>query len=181
MTVSIVVAVNEEWCIGDKGDLLYKIDDDLQRFKWLTSTPNSYVLMGRATWDSLPKKPLPNRNNLIFTRNTKYKLDDKYSNNPNVIVEFDIDKVVNHLSQTGNNNDKNIYVIGGAETIAQFAHIADRIHLSLVHDDKKGDTYLNPCFLKEFKKTSRFDEYDEKSGLYYSFINYKRKVSANAL
>ena len=179
MNVSLIINANEEFYIGKDGDLLYKIDEDLKRFKFITSLPNSYLFMGRSTWQSLPYKPLPNRKNVIFSRSLKYELEDKYKNNPNVMIQHDVDKVINHIIETGYNNDKNIFVIGGAELASSFMEIVDRVYLTLVHDDKKGDTYLNPCFLKQFKETYREKNYDEKSGLYYSFINYKRKENVN--
>lgn len=166
--ISIVVAVNEEFFIGKDNDLLYKISNDLKRFKEITSVPNSYVFMGSKTWNSLPRKPLPNRHNVVFSRNKKLKLEG-------AMVENDVDKVINHLTQTGNNDDKQIFVIGGAEIIGQFAPYADRVYLTMVHDDTVGDTYLNKCFLERFRKESVTKHYDEELELYYSYINYIKK------
>lgn len=177
--LSLVINVNEEFYIGKDGDLLYHIKDDLSRFKWLTSVPNSYLFMGRATWESLKYKPLPNRKNVIFTRSHKYKVEDKYKNNLNVMVEYDVEKVINHIKETGYNGDKNIFIIGGAELASSFTEVIDRIYLTLVHDNTKGDTYLNPYFLKDFRITHREKHFDEESGLHYSFINYKRKEKVN--
>jgi dihydrofolate reductase len=63
--ISAIVAVDNNWGIGYDGDLLEHIPEDLKYFKELTS--NNWVVMGRKTWDSLPKKPLPNRQHLIIT------------------------------------------------------------------------------------------------------------------
>ena len=67
--ISAIVAVNNDWGIGYNGDLLEHIPEDLKYFKKLTE--NNVVIMGRKTWDSLPKKPLPNRLNMIVTSQIK--------------------------------------------------------------------------------------------------------------
>ena len=64
--ISAIVAVDENFGIGFNGDLLEHIPEDLKHFKELTS--GHTVVMGRKTWDSLPKKPLPNRHNLVITK-----------------------------------------------------------------------------------------------------------------
>ena len=63
--IAAIVAVDNNFGIGFNGELLERIPDDLKRFKQLTD--DSTVVMGRKTWDSLPKKPLPNRFNIIVT------------------------------------------------------------------------------------------------------------------
>ena len=63
--IKAIVAVDENWGIGYNGDLLEHVPEDLKRFKELTT--NNIVVMGRKTWDSLPKKPLPNRLNIVVT------------------------------------------------------------------------------------------------------------------
>ena len=67
--ISAIVAVDNDWGIGYNGDLLEKIPEDLKYFKTLTT--GNIVIMGRKTWDSLPKQPLPNRLNFIITSQTK--------------------------------------------------------------------------------------------------------------
>ena len=64
--ISAIVAVDYNWGIGFNGDLLEHIPEDLKYFKQLTT--GNTVVMGRKTWDSLPKKPLPNRHNLVITK-----------------------------------------------------------------------------------------------------------------
>ena len=65
--ISAIVAVDENWGIGYDGKLLEKIPEDLKHFKELTN--NNVVVMGRKTWNSLPTNPLPNRTNIVITRN----------------------------------------------------------------------------------------------------------------
>ena len=67
--ISAIVAIDENYGIGYNNELLCSIKEDLERFKKLTT--NNVVVMGRKTWDSLPKKPLPNRTNVVVTNNVK--------------------------------------------------------------------------------------------------------------
>ena len=74
--ISAIVAVDNNWGIGYNGNLLEKIPEDMKYFKELTL--DNWVVMGRKTWDSLPKKPLPNRQHLVITRNPiEYKHTDE--------------------------------------------------------------------------------------------------------
>ena len=74
--ISAIVAVDNSWGIGFNGDLLEHIPEDLKYFKELTS--GHCVMMGRKTWDSLPKKPLPNRKNIILTTQTNYDSQNEH-------------------------------------------------------------------------------------------------------
>ena len=76
--ISAIVAVDNNWGIGFNGDLLEHIPEDLKYFKELTSGEYKAVVMGRKTWDSLPKKPLPNRKNIIITTQTNYNSQDEH-------------------------------------------------------------------------------------------------------
>ena len=68
--ISAIVAVDNNWGIGFNGDLLEHIPEDLKYFKALTS--GHVVVMGRKTWDSLPKKPLPDRLNIVITSQERH-------------------------------------------------------------------------------------------------------------
>ncbi|MDE6581743.1 MAG: dihydrofolate reductase, partial [Duncaniella sp.] len=70
MTISIIVAIDREGGIGRGGDLLFHISDDLRRFRRLTT--GHTIIMGRKTFESFPKGPLPDRRNIIITRNKAY-------------------------------------------------------------------------------------------------------------
>ena len=76
--ISAIVAVDNNWGIGYNGDLLEHIPEDLKYFKQLTSGEYKAVVMGRKTWDSLPKKPLPNRKNIVITTQTCYNSQDEH-------------------------------------------------------------------------------------------------------
>ena len=74
--ISAIVAVDNNWGIGFNGDLLEHIPEDLKYFKEITD--NHWVIMGRKTWDSLPKKPLPNRTNVVITKNPQYSKEANF-------------------------------------------------------------------------------------------------------
>ena len=102
--IAAIVAVDSNWGIGYNGDLLESIPADLKHFKEITS--GHTIIMGRKTWDSLPKKPLPNRTNIILSR--------EYG------ITFDTDTQIGYMNlkwlyRMLENIDANkeIYVIGG--------------------------------------------------------------------
>ena len=63
--ISIIAAVSEDWGIGKDNELLWRIPDDLKRFKRLTT--GNAIIMGKKTWESLPRRPLPDRENIVLT------------------------------------------------------------------------------------------------------------------
>lgn len=176
--INLLVCVNEDFYIGKNNDLLYHISDDLKRFKWLTSSPNSYMLMGRSTFQSLPR-PFKDRTNVIFTRNKKFKVDKDIHNKYEILIEHDVKRVINHYTQTGYNDNKVLNVVGGSEIYSLFLPYVNRIYLTMVHDNKKGDTCFPSQELSNFTITYKEKHFDEEIGLYYSFINYKRKEDLN--
>ena len=112
----IIVAVcpRTDYTIGDNNDLPWpKIKKDMEHFKNITTKAKkgkyNAVIMGRKTWESIPKKfrPLKDRFNVILTRNTNYQLDDN-----NVIVLHTLDDALNHVGSK--NEIDNIFIIGGA-------------------------------------------------------------------
>ena len=72
--ISIIVAVSEDWGIGKDNELLWHISEDLKRFKRLTF--GNTVVMGKKTWESLPRRPLPGRKNIVLTDNPNEIIED---------------------------------------------------------------------------------------------------------
>ena len=101
--VAAIAAVDINWGIGYKGDLLDNITEDRKFFR--EKTKDSIVIMGRKTWDSLPIKPLPNRTNYIISRNTFPVSGDSHV----ITLEEAI-----HLIQSTTNEEK-VFVIGGGK------------------------------------------------------------------
>ncbi len=155
--IKIIVAISKNRVIGSNNQLLWKLSSDLKRFKELTT--DNPIVMGRKTYESIGK-PLPNRRNIIITRNNDYKVEGCET----------VSSIEEALLLTGNN----CFIIGGGEIYRQSIDIADKIYLTLVHKDFEGDTTF-PELSKEWAKISRKDfKSDEKNECDYSFIEYER-------
>lgn len=130
--ISAIVAVDNNWGIGFNGDLLEHIPEDLKYFKELTS--GNTVVMGRKTWDSLPKKPLPNRHNLVITKDPSiYELTNE--------VQFYTLRQIEVLMLK--NKNENHFVIGGGQIYEKLLPLCDRVYVTKIFKDHdQVDTYF---------------------------------------
>ncbi len=157
--ITIIVAIAENGAIGYKNELLYRISADLKRFKALTT--GHTVMMGRKTFLSLPKGALPNRRNIVLTRDANAQF-------PGTETFVSIEDA---LAAVG--ADEQVFVIGGAEIYKQTMAIADKLEVTLVHDvPSEADAYF-PEITDEWKEVNREDFNSEDSPA-YSFITYSR-------
>ena len=130
----IITCINYKNALGNKGELLYHIKNDLENFRRMTI--NNVVIMGRKTLESLPKgKGLPNRINIVISSDKNYKAE-------NCIVCPSIDDAITLCEQEYQNMDW--YVIGGGAIYTQFLErkLVDTIYLTEVIDDTVGDTFF---------------------------------------
>jgi dihydrofolate reductase len=160
--ISIIAAVSEDWGIGMDNELLWHISEDLKRFKKLTYGQS--VIMGKKTWESLPKKPLPGRKNIVLT-------DD-----PNESIEFSITaySIEDALNKCG--KDEEIFIMGGGSVYRQFMPLADRLYITHVHKKAPADTFfpeIDPSIWEPIEKEEYMD--DANGDLPYSYIIYQRK------
>ena len=139
--------------IGDSNSLIWHLPEDLKRFKKLT-TGNS-IVMGRKTYESIGR-PLPNRRNIIITRDTNYHVDGC--------------ETVNSLDEALLLTNSDCFIIGGGEIYKQSLDIADRIYLTLIDKEFDGDTTF-PEIKDWYKSNSEEFNNDEFK---YSFIQYER-------
>ena len=155
--ITIIVATSKNKVIGDSNSLIWYLPADLKRFKELTT--GNPIVMGRKTYESIGR-PLPNRRNIIITRDFKYDVEGC--------------EVVNSLEEALMICNNNCFIIGGGEIYKQSMSIADQIYLTLVHEDFEGDTEF-PEIGSEWKMvTSQDFEPDEKNKHKYSFIEYMK-------
>ena len=157
--IKIIVAVDEKGAIGRNNELLYHIKDDLKNFKSLTS--GNVVVMGRNTWESLPIKPLPNRENIVLTTTNK-KL-----NGAKVINSFD--ELENYLKDT----EKDIYIMGGASIYNQVmeSKLVDEAHVTFVKDIvEDADTVISIDNLKELLPRENYVTTFEQDDLKADYI-----------
>ncbi len=161
-TLSIIVAIALDNGIGNKNQLLAHLPDDLRRFKSITQ--GHPVIMGRNTWFSLPKRPLPNRQNIVITNiadETFEGADTAYS------IEQAIEKCP---------DNKESFVIGGAMIYRQFFDVADKLYITRMHKTFEADTYF-PVISNDRWETEWQSEIfsDEKCGLEFQYINFKKR------
>ena len=162
--ISAIVAVDNNWGIGFNGNLLEHLPPDMKYFKELTS--NNWVVMGRKTWDSLPKKPLPNRQHLIITNDPL-----NYKNTEDVLfVKMGQAKLIMN-QQKG----LTFFVIGGGEVYKQLLPLCDRVYVTkILRNYKNIDTYF-PNLDKDPKwEVSTCTELREYENIPYAFLTYDR-------
>lgn len=160
--IAAIVAVDMNWGIGYNGELLERIPQDLKRFKELTS--NKWVIMGRKTWDSLPKKPLPGRTNAVITRDpiSKGKYEDT------IFLSLKNMKLILHQQK-----NLDFFVIGGEQIYREFLPYYDRIYVTKIYcEHDKVDTYFpNIDTLNEWALV-HMSEMFEYNGIKYQFCEY---------
>lgn len=157
--IAIIVALSENNVIAKDGKIPWHIPEDMSRFRDLT-IPHP-VIMGRKTYESLPAKfkPLPQRTNIVVTRDPTYKQE-------NIIVVNDVKTAL----ETARNLDNLSFVIGGGEIYQQSLIYATKMYLTRIHQKIEGEdlTFFPEINLEEWEETNRIDKED------YSFIDYKR-------
>lgn len=161
--ISIIVAIAQNGAIGYKGDLIYHLSADLRRFKELTT--GHTVIMGRKTFQSLPKGALPNRRNIVLTR----QQDASF---PGTEVYSSIDEALSHCSQ-----EEKVYIMGGAQVYSQALSMADELEITLVHDSPaQADTFFPEFGSDESWHLINREDHDpdEKNPYPYSFLTYRR-------
>lgn len=167
--ISAIFAISQNNIIGYNNSLPWHIPEDLKRFKELTL--NKKIVMGRKTWESLPKKPLPNRQHYVLTRDRCFIED--WANDKEKKESFHI------LSGLQNINvlfpkDEEVFIIGGGEVFREAfdLQIIDKVYVTGIHNDIIGDIYLNWWG----KYSEKFDLHTVNTGLSHDNINYTFSV-----
>ncbi len=160
--LSIIVAIAENYAIGKDNRLLWHISDDLKRFKRLTSGHN--VIMGRNTWLSLPRRPLPNRRNIVITDNPQDCFE-------NCRMVNSIDAALAEC-QPG----EECFIMGGASVYRQFMPKADKLYITRVHRAFDGDTFFPEIKTSEWKRIESEGPFEtDDNSFSYTFETYTRK------
>jgi dihydrofolate reductase len=158
--IALVVAVAENGVIGNAGKIPWRIADDMKHFKALTWAKP--CIMGRKTWDSLPKKPLPGRTNIVVTRDAGFAADG-------AVVAHSLDDA---LAKAQAGHPEEIAVIGGSEIYRAALPRATHVHLTEVHRDFAGDTHF-ALDRAGWRETAR-EERTTAEGLRYAFVTLER-------
>ena len=167
--IAAIVAVDNNWGIGYNGELLEQIPEDMKYFKELTQ--NKPIIMGRKTWDSLPKKPLPNRINVVITHT-----EIPYCREGALFCNMDfIKQQAWYILQKVNEEDE-WFIIGGKSIYEEFLPLCDRIYLTHIgRDHKNVDTYFPRIDKDPNWEIDTCTELRESiTGIPYAFLTYKR-------
>ena len=140
--IALVVAVARNGVIGRDGGLPWHISSDLKRFKAITM--GKPVIMGRKTWESLPRQPLPGRHNIVITRQRNFVAEGA-----SVVADAGAARRLAEMEQP-----EEIAVIGGGEIYAMFLPEADRVYLTEVELTVEGDTYFPPLAPDAWRETA---------------------------
>ncbi|MCD8042485.1 MAG: dihydrofolate reductase [Tannerellaceae bacterium] len=161
-TVSIIAAIAENNAIGKNQQLLCHLPNDLKRFKDLTN--GHAVVMGRKTFESLPKGALPNRKNVILTTVPDAGFVDCFACESIEDALYICEK------------EEEVFLIGGAMVYKQGLEIADKMYLTHIHHTfEDADTFFPEINYSEWKEVEREDfEADERNPYAYSFVTYER-------
>ncbi|WP_108125745.1 dihydrofolate reductase [Saccharospirillum mangrovi] len=166
MRIALIWAMATNGVIGRDNKLPWYLPGDLQYFKRVTS--GKPVIMGRKTYDSIGK-PLPNRTNIIVTRDTAFQADGCQ------VVHSLEDAIHLAEAQVAVSGGDEAIVMGGAEIYAQALPKADRLYVTLVHADVEGDAQFPAIDFAAWQEIAREDYNAEGPNPYdYSFIVYDR-------
>ena len=159
--LSAIVAKSMNNAIGKDNKLLWKIPDDMKRFKKLTT--GHTIIMGRKTFESIGRV-LPNRLNVILTRDPNYKVDD-----PNVKIVGGISDLEEYINDENEN-----FVIGGAQIYSILMSKCKKIYVTQIDKDFVGDSYFPIIRENEWKVIEREDGPKDENDFKYEYITYER-------
>jgi dihydrofolate reductase len=159
--ISIIVAIAENMAIGKNNDLLWHIPADLKRFKLITS--GHPVIMGKRTWESLPRRPLPNRRNIVITDIPGEQIEG-------CEMAYSIDEAITKCDP-----DEENFIIGGASVYRQFLPHANRLYLTLVQKEFDADVFFPEIDFSQWKLISK-EEFpaDELNDFRYTNETYDK-------
>lgn len=162
LPVSVIVATGENGEIGIGGQMIWHLREDLKRFKRLTS--GFPVIMGRRTWESLPKRPLPDRRNIVVTRNPFYQA-------LGAEIFPSLEEAIASCAGA-----REIFIIGGGEIYRQSMPYASTIHLTRVlASSPEADTFFPMPGEDEWILTECEAEGVTPEGIPFRFETYKRR------
>lgn len=167
MKVSLIVAKAENEAIGKNNDLIWHLRDDMRYFS--NTTKGHHVIMGRMNYDSIPEKyrPLPDRTNIIVTRNPEFLVEDCIS----------VNSIELGLQIAKEEGDDEAFIIGGGQIYktALDRDLVDKLYITYVHHEFDADVFFPEYDKAKWKKTSEiFHPKDEKHEYAFSFVTYEK-------
>jgi dihydrofolate reductase len=166
--VSFVVAIADNGVIGRDNGLPWRLSGDMAFFKRVTM--GKPVIMGRKTWESLPKKPLSGRPNIVVTRDAAYGAEGAE------VVTSAEDALARGAALAAELGTGEVMVIGGAQLYAETFDHATRLYITEVHAAPEGDVSFPAFDASQWREVSReHHEADEKDSAAYSFVLYEKR------
>ncbi|HHU73678.1 MAG TPA: dihydrofolate reductase [Clostridiales bacterium] len=162
--MNMIVAVDKNWAIGYKNDLLVRIPADQRFFR--NETINKAVIMGRKTLESFPGgKPLKQRLNVVITSNPNYQVKD-------AVVVHSIEEALEAVKDF---KSEDIYVIGGASIYEQMLPLCDVAHVTKIDYSYMADTYFPNLDQRPDWVMTNDSEEQTYHDLIYTFCRYERR------
>lgn len=165
MKISAIAALSKNFVIGKDNDLPWKLPDDMKFF--METTKGHHVIMGRKNYDSLKGrfKPLPDRTNIIVTRQKKFPA-------PGCIIVNDIRDGIGIPEKNG---EEECFIIGGAEIYKLAMPYTNRLYLTEINAVVDGDTFFPPFPKNKWKEVSRKHHgKDERHAYEFDFVIYEK-------
>ncbi len=160
MNIVLIVAAADNGVIGNKDAIPWRLPEDLRRFKTLTM--GHPIVMGRKTWDSFPKKPLPGRTNIVITRQSGWSAQG-------AVTAASLEEAM-ALAKA---QDETVFIIGGGEIYRAALPLATHVELTEVHRAFDGDAHFPALDKSAWRETAR-EDHATPDGLGYSFVTLER-------
>ncbi len=161
MQISIIAAIAANNAIGYQNNLIYYIKDDLKRFKALTT--GNTIIMGRKTYDSLPKGALPNRRNIVLSREKKYL--------HNCQVYSSLEEALSSCKE-----DEHVFIIGGVSVYEKALPLAKELYLTEIEATPEHADAFFPLFDRsQYKETFVEEHKATHEHPAFRFVNLKKK------
>jgi dihydrofolate reductase len=168
MEIVLIVAVADNGVIGAGGAIPWRLKSDMQRLKAMTM--GKPIVMGRKTFVSFPRRPLPGRTNIVITRDETFRAEGAV-----VVRSFATARLVAHADAL-RRSVAEIVVIGGAEIYAQSMDIADRLEITEVHAEPAGDTLFPAVDSGTWQEVARLrNPSGPDDSAAYSYVTYRRR------
>ncbi|MEQ9298840.1 MAG: dihydrofolate reductase [Cyclobacteriaceae bacterium] len=166
MKISMIAAVSANGVIGKDNDMAWHLPDDMKFFK--QTTAGHHVLLGRKNWESIPLKwrPLPNRPNIVITRNDEYQADGGTVTS----------SLENALRIAKDASEEEAFIIGGGEIYRLGLPLSDRMYITEIDAQIDGDTFFPEWDKSAWIEVSRkHHESDERHAFPFDFVVYDKK------
>ncbi len=165
--ISLIVAVSQNSVIGKDNKLAWHLPNDMKYFSNMTN--GHPIIMGRKNWESIPIKyrPLPNRKNIVITRNKNFK------DNGAIIVN----SIEEAIKVSRSSTDEEIFIIGGGEIYKLGLEFVDKLYMTEIYGNIEGNTYFPKWNKKDWIEISRISHpKDNNHNFSFDYIIYKKNA-----